>query len=175
MTILVDHLYFTNPAALREMLAFLGSQRSYASEVQLPLPLGVDISCWLKEICTAYDKCNVRRETVHLGASRVVDAEIVLKLARYHGKGTASIRIDDPVCPWNNRTFRVEFDETCLSVTETQTWDIRLGIDAFTALILGSWDLTDTAYMDGVQIRENLENPQKIFYRKNQPFLFRSV
>ncbi len=167
MTILVDHLYFTNPAALREMLAFLGSQRSYASEVQLPLPLDVDISFWLKEVCAAYDKCNVRRETVHMGASRVVDAESVLKLARYHGKGTASICIDDPVCPWNNRTFRVEFDETCLSVTETQTWDIRLGIDAFTALILGSRDLTDTAYMDGVEIRENLENLQKIFYRKN--------
>ena len=166
MTILVDRLYFTNPKALREMLAFLGSQRSYASEVQLPLPLGVDISCWLKEMCTAYDKCNVRRETVHLGASRVVDVEAVLKLARYRGKGTAGIRVDDPACPWNNRIFRVTFDETCLSVTEGKDWDIRLGIDTFTTLILGGRDLSEIAYMDGAEFRENLENLQKIFYKK---------
>jgi predicted acetyltransferase len=148
------------------MLAFLGSQRSYASEVQLPLPLGVDISCWLKEICTAYDKCNVRRETVHLGASRVVDVASVLKLARYRGEGTANIRVDDPICPWNDRILRVEFDETCRSVTEAEDWDIRLGIDAFTALILGGRELSQVCYMDGVEIRGNMENLQKIFYIK---------
>ena len=167
MTILVDHLYFTSPAALRKMLAFLGSQRSYAAEVQLTLPEDADITFWLKEICTAYDKCNVRREKIHLGASRVVDVASVLKLARYQGSGVASIRVDDPVCPWNDSVFRVEFDGCCRSVTEADDWDIRLGIDAFTALILGSRELSQSCYMDGVEIRGNMENLQKIFYKKS--------
>lgn len=167
MTILVDHLYFTSPAALRKMLAFLGSQRAYAAEVQLTLPEDADITFWLKEICTAYDKCNVRREKIHLGASRVVDVASVLKLARYQGSGVASIRVDDPVCPWNDSVFRVEFDGCCRSVAEADDWDIRLGIDAFTALILGSRELSQSCYMDGVEIRGNMENLQKIFYKKS--------
>ena len=167
MTILVDHLYFTSPAALRKMLAFLGSQRAYAAEVQLTLPEDADITLWLKEICTAYDKCNVRREKIHLGASRVVDVASVLKLARYQGSGVASIRVDDPVCPWNDKCFHVEFDGCCRSVTEADDWDIRLGIDAFTALILGSRELSQPCYMDGVEIRGNMENLQKIFYKKS--------
>jgi predicted acetyltransferase len=167
MTILVDHLYFTSPAALRKMLAFLGSQRAYAAEVQLTLPEDADITFWLKEICTAYDKCNIRREKIHLGASRVVDVASVLKLARYQGSGVASIRVDDPVCPWNDSVFRVEFDGCCRSVTEADDWDIRLGIDAFTALILGSRELSQACYMDGVEIRGNMENLQKIFYKKS--------
>lgn len=166
MTILVDHLYFTNPEALREMLAFLGSQRSYASEVQFPLPLGVDISFWLKEICTAYDKCNVRRETVHLGASRVVDAEQVFWLAGYLGAGAANIRILDRDCPWNNKTFHVEFDNRCRCVSEAEHWDIQLDIADFTALILGSRHLSEAPFMDSVEILGNVENLQKIFYKK---------
>lgn len=166
MTILVDHLYFTEPVALREMLAYLGSLHSYVSEVQLPLPANVDISLWLKEICTAYDQCNVRRETIHSGVTRVVDVESVLKLARYQGKGSACIQVEDPICPWNNKVFKVEFDERCLSVIEAETADIRLGIDTFTALILGARDLSEIPYMDGLEIRTNLENLRKIFYRK---------
>lgn len=167
MTIEVEQLYYSGPQALRQLLAFLGSQRPYADEVKLRLPLGVDISAWLTEVCTAYDKRDVRREMVHLGASRVVDVEGVLKLARYLGEGSADIRVVDPACPWNDKCFHVEFDDRCRSVTETDRWDIRLTIGAFTAFILGARDLSEAAFLEGVEIGGNLENLRKIFYKKS--------
>lgn len=166
MTILVDHLYFTSPAALRKMLAFLGSQRAYAAEVQLTLPEDADITFWLKEICTAYDKCNIRREKIHLGATRIVDAEKVLRLAKYQGSGTADLKILDPVCPWNDKCFHVEFDQRCLSVTETDRFDISLDIGDFTALLLGQRPLSQAAYLPSVQILGNRSALEKIFYLK---------
>ena len=165
-TLTVVDLYFTTAEALRQMLIFLGQFRAYASEVILSLPQDVDISNWLTELCSAYDKCNVRREIIHRGASRVVDVEKALYLARYLGAGAANIRVLDRDCPWNDKTFHVEFDETCRSVTEAEDWDIRLNIADFTSLILGSRDLSQACYIDGVEIHGNMENLQKIFYKK---------
>lgn len=167
LTILVEQLYYASPKALRQLLAFLGSQRPYVKEVKLRLPVGVDISSWLKEFCSAYDKRNVRRELLHLGSSRVVDVEGVLKLARYEGRGSADICVVDPLCPWNDKCFRVEFADRCLSVTETDRWDIRLTIGAFTALILGAHTLSEAAYLEGVEMAGNAENLRKIFYKKS--------
>lgn len=166
MTATVNHLYFSSPEALRRMLAHMGQLRSYISHVTLTLPADVDISFWLSELCSAYDKRNVRREIIHLGASRVVDAEKVLRLAGYLGTGTANIRILDRDCPWNDKTFHVEFNNRCLSVSEAEDWDIQLDIADFTALILGSRSLSEAAYMDGVEIRGNVEDLRKIFYKK---------
>ena len=167
LTIEVEQLYYADPRALRCLLAFLGSQRPYADEVKLRLPVGVDISSWLTEVCTAYDKRDVRRELVHLGASRVVDVEGVLKLARYLGEGSADICVVDPVCPWNDKCFHVSFAERCRSVTETDRWDIRLTIGAFTSLILGAHDLSEAAFVEGAEIAGNAENLRKIFYKKS--------
>ena len=166
MTATVNHLYFSSPEALRSLLSHLGRQRSYISRVTLTLPADVDISAWLKELCSAYDKCNVRRELIHQGASRVVDAEQVLRLAGYLGAGAANIRILDRDCPWNDKTFRVEFDNRCLSVSEAENWDMQLDIADFTALILGSRSLSEAPFMDSVKILGNVENLQKIFYKK---------
>lgn len=166
MTVHVDHLYFSNPEALRQLLAFLGSLRAYVGLVKLQLPTDADISFWLTELCSGYDKCNVRREIIHQGSSRVVDAEKALKLAGYLGAGAANIRILDPDCPWNHKTFHVEFDGSCRHIREAEDWDIQLDIGAFTALILGSRDFSQAAYMDGVEIRKNEENLRKVFYKK---------
>lgn len=166
MTATVNHLYFSSPEALRSLLSHLGRQRSYISRVTLTLPADVDISAWLKELCSAYDKCNVHREILHQGASRVVDVEKALHLARYLGAGAANIRILDRDCPWNNKTFHVEFDNRCYCVSEAENWDIRLNIADFTALILGSRHLSEAPFMDSVEILGNVENLRKIFYKK---------
>jgi predicted acetyltransferase len=165
-TLTVADLYFTTADALRQMLIFLGQFRAYASEVILSLPQDVDISNWLTELCSAYDKCNVRREIIHRGASRVVDVAQALRLAKYQGCGSADLKILDPVCPWNNKCFHVEFDQRCLSVTETDRFDISLDIGDFTALLLGQRPLSQAAYLPSVQIFGNRSALEKIFYTK---------
>jgi predicted acetyltransferase len=164
MDIHVEDLFFTDPEALRQMLAFLGTQRAYAKQVRLKLPADADITFWLAEFCTAYDKCNVHRERIHFGATRVVDAEKALRLAKYQGKGAADLKILDPTCPWNDRCFHVEFDEHCLSVSETDRWDIEMDIGDFTALLLGGYTLAQAAFLPSVKIAGNREALQKIFY-----------
>ena len=167
MDIHVEDLFFTDPEALRQMLAFLGTQRAYAKQVRLKLPADADITFWLAEFCTAYDKCNVHRERIHFGATRVVDVEKALRLAKYQGKGAADLKILDPTCPWNDRCFHVEFDERCLSVSETDRWDIEMDIGDFTALLLGGYTLAQAAFLPSVKIAGNREALQKIFYPKS--------
>jgi hypothetical protein len=60
----------------------------------------------------------------------------------------------------------VEFDNRCLSVSEAENWDMQLDIADFTALILGSRSLSEAPFMDSVKILGNVENLQKIFYKK---------
>lgn len=165
-TVKVIDLYFATPDALRQMLIFLGQLRSYASELALRLPQDANISGWLTEMTSHYGKLTVKQQLTHMGASRVVDAEAALRLARYRGKGEARIRILDPLCSWNDKAFHVVFDERCLSIRETDTWDVSMDICDFSCLILGGQDFSQHPYLTSVEVRGNLENLEKIFYRK---------
>lgn len=168
MIITVNHLYFLTPSALYAMLCYLGTLDSYAQTVKLTLPSDVDIGMLLCDVQSAYGKMAVTRELLYSGATRVVDAEAVLRLARYRGKGSVRILIHDTCCPWNDGCFLVEFDTVCLSVTRVseEDADIETDINAFSLLILGGAALSDAAWMKSVKIRSNIQALEKVFYKK---------
>jgi len=168
MLITVDHLYFTSRHALYAVLCFLGTYSSYAKGVKLTLPSNVDIGMLLCDLQSAYGKVAVTRELLYRGATRVVDAEAILRLVRYRGAGSARIRITDPYCPWNDKCFRVEFNGSCRSFSEValETADIETDINSFSALILGGVSLSDGVMMKNVKIHSHADTLEKIFYKK---------
>ena len=166
MTIQVMHLYYANIEALRNILAYLASMGSYAKEATLRLPSDVDISFLLQDPRAAYGRKNVRREILYLGTSRVVDVEKVLRLAKYNGKGSVCIKVSDPLCPWNDKCFRVVFDERCITLEEGGTPDAQMSVNAFSALILGAFSMDDYALLEDVEVFGNEENLKKVFYKK---------
>ena len=103
------------------------------------------------------------------GMVRVVNAESVLKGARYSGSGSVILRIKDPQIAENSRSFAVRFSEgRAVSVEETRAEpDAVLSIAAFSALIAGVCDFSDAAeWMDGLEVRRPVDALSQVFYRK---------
>lgn len=160
-------IYFTCAKALQQMLAFLTILSSYAKEVCMVLPGDVDITGILGEICGRSGRRVIQRKVFSEGMSRVIDAEEVLKLARYRGEGSVKIKLTDDFCEWNNKCFLVTFDGVCKSVSYVQDYDICMDIRAFAAMILGKWSMEDCEYQPGIKVIGNRENLGKVFYKKS--------
>lgn len=160
-----DAICFKTYAGLRGLLAYFSTQTSYVENVILELPADIDLFPLLDS-----RKGNGMRHTHrfvrNIGLSRVVCVEGILKAARYHGQGQATIRIaGDTYCPWNNDCFTVTFGgET--TVTRGGEPDIEMDIGAFTAGILGRCDPYALTAFPSVKIFGNEETLQKVFYRK---------
>ena len=160
----VTELWYTDLAALRGVLSYFETQRPYGDHLILPLPENVDLSPVLNN-WAGWGKRNVERTICNTGVSRVVDAEEVLKMARYKGEGSVCIRIyDDIYAPWNNDCFTVTFGRET-TVTRGGTPDIEMTINAFSSGILGRIDSENLPLFTDVKIH-NAANLDKVFYQK---------
>ncbi len=160
-----DSICFKTYAGLRGLLAYFSTQTSYIENVFLELPADIDLFPLL-DSRVGNGMRHTHRFVRNIGLSRVVCVEELLKASRFHGKGTASIRIvNDAYCPWNNDCFTVAFgDET--TVTRGGEPDIEMDIGAFTAGILGRCDLDTLTAFPSVRILGNEDALRNIFYKK---------
>ena len=166
MTFEIRNLYFTNVKSLKEMLAFLRSFSSHIKQVKLTLPDDVDLTCLLDEMCGGFGKKNVERAILSVGATRVVNAQRILQIAKYRGKGMVKIGLSDPFCPWNQKNLQVTFDGCCTDIRECADCDVQMDINSFTALILGVYSFAEYPYLGNVTVFGNEENLEKVFYKK---------
>ena len=102
------------------------------------------------------------------GMVRVIHAQRVLEKAKYLGSGAAVLEIQDPLFPENNGRFAVSFaDGKATEVARTDAAaDVVLSIGAFSALITGVWDMADTPWLEGIEIRNPAAPLSQIFYKK---------
>lgn len=103
------------------------------------------------------------------GMVRVVNVEKALYGARYLGSGSFTIAIEDKQIPQNNKTFEVTFaDGKCASVIADSLAqpDIRMGINEFSRLIIGTCDVQSLPYMDNVTVLNPNAPLQQVFYKK---------
>lgn len=59
------------------------------------------------------------------------------------GKGTFSVKIIDPLCPWNEDVWQFESIDGSLQVTKVTQSDCELTIQDLSALIAGTRDSQD--------------------------------
>ena len=102
------------------------------------------------------------------GMVRVINAEQVLKSARYLGTGRCVLEIRDPQIPENSGTFAVTFaDGEARSVERTETEaDAVMEISTFSALIAGVCDWEDAKHtFPGLTVNRDAQLSQ-VFHRK---------
>lgn len=147
---------------LLNILIALGSDHAYAT---LELPADVDMTLMLPE--WAMGAVTVNR--FWSGMVRVVNAETVLRGARYRGDGSLSVALTDPQIPANCGTFTVDFQNgEAVSVARdaSRTPDISMGINEFSRLIIGTCDADSLPYMANVTVHSDTPSIGQVFYRK---------
>jgi predicted acetyltransferase len=77
---------------------------------------------------------------------RVVDVEAALSQRPYGERGSLSLRIVDPMCDWNDATFRLETDGKLSDVTRTAgAADLTMPVRSLAMLLSGHVSATDLA------------------------------
>ena len=110
-----------------------------------------------------------RWELQRKGMVRVVNVEAALKMAKYRGSGTVTLRIRDEQLPENDGIFRVVFENSLAQSVEQaeDAADAELSIQTFSALLCGVSDFEDAArWMDGVRVRNESAPLERVFYKK---------
>lgn len=164
--LVVNDLWFTSIKAIKGILSYFVTQKSYADRVWVKTPANIELSA-VCEFMGGWGKRLANCEIGYDGTSRVVDVEKIFYKVKYRGEGSVTIKIvDDIYCPWNNDTFTVSFGEKT-EVKRGGDPDIVLDIKAFSAMIFGAIDFSDSQIFENVEILANEENLEKVFYKKN--------
>ncbi|MDR1563663.1 MAG: GNAT family N-acetyltransferase [Oscillospiraceae bacterium] len=146
--------------AMLELLASFASQYEFAD---IPLPPHISLTCLSPEL--HYE--HLARKLSFIGMLRVVNIEKALRLAKFKGSGRAVIAVEDASLPQNTGVYAISFGggETEVELTE-EAPDLETDIQNFSRLLIGGLDLAATELIPKIKINGNIENLEKIFYRK---------
>lgn len=133
----VTRFYYETSRGRCLLLAWIARHVDQAAQVEVWLPPFELPETWLADM-------NVTTEVPWFTPmGRIVD---VAQIGGMHtGPGCFSARITDPLCPWNDGTWRFETVDGVLQVNTTKKPDCDLGIHALAALAYGTHDPDDFA------------------------------
>ncbi|GAB5491773.1 MAG: GNAT family N-acetyltransferase [Phototrophicaceae bacterium] len=161
------HRFFTENSLGRYLLLqFIAKHIDQVSDVHFKtLPAHEFPETWFSDLSTKYDP-----DIWLTPMGRVID---VLKLAGMKvGEGKIAIKVEDEFCPWNNGIFSFEAHNGRLSVSEADTGDCALSIQAISALIYGTHNPNDFQWRGwGNPSREQIQVLESLFPRES-PYLF---
>ena len=159
----VGDIAFLDMEGFYGLCDFAASFTSHYSHLRFTLPSSMPILHAFPELSQG----KLERTLGARGMCRVVNAQEVLKRARYRGCGAFTVQVVDDQIAQNNAVFAVQFSdgETQVTITDVPA-DIVLPIQEFSRMITGVYDLADAQLLPGVKIRDNRENLKKAFYHK---------
>lgn len=125
--------HFVDAEGVRGLLNFIRSFRSHFQRVHIRLPRDCRLERILPEVSGSCER------TLHFtGMGRVINVRRALELARYQGSGEVCFAVDDPCLPRNSGMYRVVFEDgRCVSIDQTGTPAVTLGMADFSRLLLG--------------------------------------
>lgn len=163
-----SELVYDNFTTLKAIFSFIKTFQAAFDTFRLRAPGIID----LRYFCKDYSQSNSSIEIQQNGMVRVVNVKKVLEGARYKGSGKVSLRIRDSIIAENNKDYHLAFSKgqcqelDILPINEENTVDLILTINQFSAAIVGNYNVTDFMYMDLEQPCRNVEEIEKIFFRK---------
>jgi hypothetical protein len=131
------HFYYHTSQGRYLLLAWIARHVDQANEVELYLPLFERPATWLADLDV------VPQPIFRAPMARVLDVAQIGGMQT--GPGRFSARIADPLCPWNEGTFRFETLDGVLHVSPVGDADCDLAIQAVAALVYGTHDPEDFA------------------------------
>ena len=158
----VDALAYTHLSALQRTLGFLYGLRAQYAYVELPLPMDADLLQMLPEPKRA-EVCIVPH-----GMARLVHTQEALRRMRHPaGTGAYTVRVLDPICPFNEGTYTVSYENGCVSASRTQLQpDLIADVGTFTQLVLGTYALDSVLWKDSVSLLQNEQTLRAVFVPK---------
>ncbi len=157
----------TKHALFQDFLPSFSDQRKYGSVV---LPLDENF------IAMVYNPILPTRTIKVSSRIRVINVKKVLKQLSYSVSSfSISIKVSDPYCDWNNKTFNLYKNETQINVEETEhidgQVDLVIDIVAFAELIVGSKSIQDLSEFPGCLVNSgSLELLQELFPKQKNYF-----
>lgn len=154
---------YADVAGFNDMMGFLSRFASVAQTVEMTLPEDLPLASLLPEASQV--------EYLHVSnpMARAVCVERVLKAMRHpQADGCYTLRIDDAFLKENNGGYAVRYTKDgVVTVSQTQgDADMRLSVQTFTQLALGSIALRDALFKPDVSLRANRETLESVFVRK---------
>lgn len=145
------------------MLDWIARHVDQADRVEIWLPADEYPETWLADI-------QVRMESASRASmSRVLDVERIGGMNV--GEGGFSAQIIDPLCPWNEGTWRFEANRGKLQVTRTSKAECQLTVQGLTALIAGTHDPQDFPLRGWGNPQPGLQSVLREMFPKMSPFL----
>ena len=127
--------YYQTSRARNLMLNWIARHIDQADRAEIWLPADEYPETWLADTQVKVESA------IRAAMSRVLDIE---KIAGMNvGEGSFSAKIIDPICPWNEGTWRFELHDGKLQVSKTTKMECELTIQGLTALIAGAHDPQD--------------------------------
>ncbi len=152
---------FADIEGLCGLLNFAQTFAANYDAIRFTLPNDIQIQSLISE----NNACSI--DTKYMGMVRVIDVAQVLKLAKYKGAGNVKLKITDKYCEWNNAVFNVSFDENNVNVdTSSEEFDVSMDISTFSTLITGSFNSIYDCLKVDINIVNDNEDFEKIFYYK---------
>ena len=132
--------------------------------VSFALPQNEHIEPLLPEWCLGARP----RETSCYGMVRAVNVEAALRMARARGEGTVTLEITDEQIPQNNGRFQVRYRDNAVTGVEktAREADASLGIQDFSRLITGVYDIDALRFLKGVAVHTDPGRLAGLFFRK---------
>jgi predicted acetyltransferase len=135
-TMQVTRFHYSNAQGKYLLLQWIARHVDQARDVEIWLPPLERPETWLSDL-------RVKTELLvdHIPMGRVVD---VAKIGGMQvGPGRFTVRISDPLCPWNEGIWQFESKDGRLQVSQAKKTDCELKIQALSALVYGTNDPGD--------------------------------
>jgi predicted acetyltransferase len=136
-TLRAHRFYYDSSRARYLLLQWIARHVDQASEVEIWLAPYEQPETWLADIQVSTES------QVRAPMGRVVDVAGLGGMQT--GPGRVAVRIDDPLCPWNEGAWQLETAGGALQVARAREADCNLSIQGLSALIYGTHDPGDFA------------------------------
>jgi predicted acetyltransferase len=130
--LVVPRFYYHTPRARYLLLDWIARHVDQADRAEIWLPPTETPELWLSDL-----KMKVE-STPDMPMARVLDIEQMGGMEV--GEGSFTIKVTDPLCPWNEGSWQLQSHDGKLVVSKTSQADCALTIQGLTGLIMGTHD-----------------------------------
>jgi predicted acetyltransferase len=162
-TLHAGNFYYSTSQGRYLLLQWIAHHVDHAENVELVLPPWEQPETWLADLRVRIDSA----ERAPMG--RVVDVAAIGGL--HVGLGTFAARIVDPLCSWNEGSWRFTSRDGILAVERTGTGDCELTIQGLSGLVYGTHDPADFAIRGWGNPPPALQVTLRAMFPPLQPYL----
>jgi predicted acetyltransferase len=145
------------------LLDWIARHIDQAVRVEIWLPPYEHPGTWLADMRPKYEP------TFFAPMGRVLD---VAGIGGMHtGSGCFSVRIADPICPWNEGVWQFETVAGVLQVSPGDQPDCDLGVQALAALVYGTHDPADFSHLGWGDPTPDTQEVMRLMFPPRVPYL----